>query len=71
MKYGYLRSLQLCEGQGIRGKLKKHVCKTCAFDPSDLYGDQVLSSSLVLKMSNKEDFNKFKAKTEEKDFFTQ
>ena len=25
MKYEYLRSLQLCEDQGIRGKLKKRV----------------------------------------------
>ena len=26
-KYEYLSSLQLCEDQGIRGKLKKPVCK--------------------------------------------
>ena len=26
-KNGYLRSLQLCEHQGMRGKLKKSVCK--------------------------------------------
>ena len=29
-----------------------------------LYGDQALSSSLVLKMSNKEDFKDFEAMTE-------
>ena len=27
VKYEYLRSLQLCEDQGIRGKLKKSVSK--------------------------------------------
>ena len=26
VKHEYLRSLQLCEDQGIHGKLKKHVC---------------------------------------------
>ena len=38
--------------------------QTCACDPYDLYGDQALSSSLVLKMSNKEDFKDFEAMTE-------
>ena len=27
VKYEYLRSYQLCENQGIRGKLRKRVCK--------------------------------------------
>ena len=35
------------------------------------YGDQALSSSLVLQMSNKEDFKNFEAMTEKADFFTQ
>ena len=33
-----------------------------------LNGDQALSSSLVLKMSNKEDFKDFKAMTEKANF---
>ena len=67
MKYGYLRSLQLCKHQGIRGKLKKTYSQTCACDPYDLNGDQALSSSLVLKMK-KEDFKDFESMTEKTDF---
>ena len=41
VKHEYLRSLQLCEEQGIPGKLKKHVCNhVLAIDPHDSYGDQ-------------------------------
>ena len=68
VKYEYLQSLQLCEDQGIHGKLKKPVCK-CVFSILDLHGDQASSSSLVLKMSNKEDFKDFEVMTEKKDTF--
>ena len=34
-----------------------------------IYGDHALSSSLVLQMSNKEDFKDFEAMTEKTDFF--
>ena len=37
-----------------------------------IYGDQALGSSLILQMSNKEDFKDFEAMTEKKQtFFTQ
>ena len=39
----YLRSLQLCEDQGILWKAKKPV-RTRARDPCELYADQALSS---------------------------
>ena len=42
-----LRSVQLCEGQGIRVKLKKHLC---ACDPYDLYGDQAEGYLLTISM---------------------
>ena len=44
---------------------------TCACDRYDSYGDQALSSILVLNMSNKEDFKDFKAMTEKTGIFTQ
>ena len=44
---------------------------TCACDPYALCGDQALSSSLVLKMSNKEDFKDFEAMTKNPHFLTQ
>ena len=70
MKYEYLQSLQLYQDQGIRGKFKKPVRKR-ACNPYDLYGDQALSSSLILKMSDTRDFIDFKAMTEETHFLTQ
>ena len=70
VKYENLRLLQLCEDHGIRGKLKKPVRKR-AYDPCDLYGDQALGSSLVLQMSNKEDFKDFEAMTEKNRLSTQ
>ena len=68
MKYEYLRSLQICEDQDICGKLKRPGSLTCAYDPYDLYGDQALSSSLVLKVSNKAIFKDFKSMTENRLF---
>ena len=44
--------------------LKNLFTKTCACDSYDLYGDQALSSRLVLKMSKKEDFKDFEAMTD-------
>ena len=38
VKYEYLRSLQLCEDQGIRGKLKKRVCTNVCLRSSQLIG---------------------------------
>ena len=38
---------------------------------SKIYGDHALRWSLVLQMSNKEDFKDFKTMTEKTDFFTQ
>ena len=69
VKYWHLQSLQLCEDQGINGKLKNTCSQTRVCYPCDLYGDQALSSSLALKMSNKEDFKDFKAMTGKTDFF--
>ena len=63
--------IQLCEYQGIHGGLKKPVCQHVLCDPYNSYGDQALSSSLVLKMSNKEHFKDCEAMTEKKDSFTQ
>ena len=37
VKHEYLRSLQLCEDQGIHGKLKDCVLQPCSCDPYDLY----------------------------------
>ena len=45
-------------------KASKTRSQTCACDPYNLHGDQALSSSLVLKMSNKEDVKDFEAMTE-------
>ena len=71
VKYEYLRSLQLCEDQGIHGKLKNTCSQTYACDPYHLYGDQALRSILVLKMSYNKDFKDFQAMKEKKaDFFT-
>ena len=42
--------------------------QTCACDPHDLNGEQALNSSLVLKMSNKENFKDFEAMTQKKNF---
>ena len=68
VKYKYLRSLELCEDQGIHEKVK-NLFVTCACDLIyDLYGDQALSSSLALKMSNKEDFKDFEVMAENTDF---
>ena len=54
VKYEYLRSLQLCEDQGIRGRLKKPVGKhVLAILTTYGSGDQALSSNLVLRMSKK------------------
>ena len=75
VKHEYLRSLQPCEDQGIRGKLKKACSQTCACDPYDLYGDQALILILVLKMSSKDDFKDLEAMKEktnrQTNFFTQ
>ena len=49
----------------------KTCSQTCACDPSDLYGYQSLSLSLVLKTLKNEDFKDFEAITEKIDFFTQ
>ena len=51
----------------LRRHFKKTYSQTCACDPCDLYGDQALSSRLILQMSNKEDFKNFEAMTEETD----
>ena len=68
VKYKYLLSLELCEDQGIHEKVK-NLFVTCACDLIyDLYGDQALSSSLALKMSNKEDFKDFEVMAENTDF---
>ena len=40
VKYEHLRLLQLCEDQGVPGKLKKTCSQLCACDSYDLYGDQ-------------------------------
>ena len=45
-KYEYLRSLQLCENQGIRKNLKKTCLQPCACDPYDLNGDQGLRTKI-------------------------
>ena len=63
VKYEYLRSLRLCEDQDICGKLKRPVSKHVLAIFTTLR-DQALSSSFILKMSNKEDFKDFKAVTE-------
>ena len=57
VKYEHLRSLQLCEDQGILESLE-----TCL-------RDKVLSSSLVLTISNKKDFEDFEATTEGEKFY--
>ena len=56
------------EFQGIRGKLKKPVRKHVLAILNDLYGDQVLSSSFVIEMSNKEDFKDFEAMIKKQTF---
>ena len=50
-------------------KPSKTYSQICACDPNDLYGDQALSSSLLLKMSNKEDFKEFEPMKEKKHTF--
>ena len=42
----------------------KTCSQTCACDHYELYGDKALSLSLVLKMSNKDNFKDFEAMTE-------
>ena len=64
VKYEYLRSLQLCEDQGIRGSLKKPVCKHVLAILTTYIGDQALS--LALKISNKEDLKDFEAMKEKR-----
>ena len=51
----YMESLKTCS-------------QTCPCDLCYSYGDQALSSSLVLQMSNKEDFKDFEAMTEKQTF---
>ena len=48
----------------------KTCSQTCACDPCDLYGDQALSLSLVLKILNKKDFKDFEAVTEKTQTFS-
>ena len=43
--------------------------QTCACNPYNLYGDNALKSSLVLKMSNKENLKDFEAMTEKNTLF--
>ena len=58
----------------VKTKTYVESLKTCsqtrACDPYDLYGDQALRSSLVLKMSNEEGFKDFEAKTEKNPAFS-
>ena len=54
VKYKHIRSLQLCEDQGISGNLKKTRSQPCACDSYDLYGDQ----ALVLSLADLQSFSK-------------
>ena len=49
LRLSIYRSLQLCEYQGIPGKLRKRVCKPCACDTYDLYEDQALYKQFSVK----------------------